>query len=444
MPNDWFAPHQGYSAGVSVFDAASEFAHLVDTLHRCGLRVTLDVVFNHNAETDTLGVRSLQALDPEGYFRRWPDGTPADGAGCGNEFASDSEFGRRLIRDACRYWVDRFGIDGFRFDLMGLIDRDTLTAVREDLDRVDPSLMIYGEPWAAAPSPREVLNKGFQRGSRIAVFNDSFRDELRGNLFNNSAPGLLINGDRAAARRVAIGGVGRSGGAVGVENLSDCFAHAPTEVIQYAECHDDLTLFDRLLVSDPEGGIEAAQDRSALAALMLMIAPGMPFIHSGQEFGRSKDGISNTYNQGDDANNIRWTDKRIDHRLFRHYRRALGIRASHPMFRPRTQSDVLEHRPLADAFIRGSIPRGVFCTVISDWSGRDEWSTCLLCINTSETIAHLALIGDRWRRASLDSVLLDEDAPSYGHRITGIEPIKPRGFLLVYEPKLDANAIPAS
>jgi len=435
MPSDWFAPHPSYATGVEATAAASEFATLVDTFHQHGLRVTIDAVFNHNAETEALGIRSLAALDPEGYFRRWDDGSQADGAGCGNEFASESHFGRQLIRDACRYWVERYGVDGFRFDLMGLVDQQTLDCVRADLDEVDPSLMLYGEPWAAGPSPRPVLGKGTQRGRRIAVFNDTFRDELRGNLFDTHAPGALTTGDAHAAERILYGGIGEDG---------QGFADTPQEVIQYAECHDDLTLVDRLIASDPGANEEAALERSALAALLLMFAPGMPFIHSGQEFGRSKNGIANTYNKGDDANNIRWVNKRINHRLFRHYRRAIALRQFHPMLRPRTALDTIEHRSSLAHHIRNPIPRGVFGVVITDWSDRDRWSRCMLCVNATDSQVSITPLENDWRSASKDGVLLDQDAPSFGDSLSETVAIKPRGFLLAYTLKPDANATPSS
>ena len=325
MPTDWFAPHPGYATGVDPLAPVREMLRLVDALHDAGLRVTLDVVFNHNAETPALGVRSLGVLDPGHYFRRWADGTLADGAGCGNEFASESLFGRRLIRDACRYWVERYRVDGFRFDLMGLIARPTREAVRADLDELDPSLMLYGEPWGAGPSPHPVLRKGFQRGSRIGVFNDVFRDCLRGSVFDPADPGALVSGDPDRVATALEGGIGPE---------PDGFASGPAEVVQYAECHDAHTLVGRLLASDPEGGEPAALDRSAAAALLLAMTPGAVFIHSGQEFGRTKMGVPNTFNRGDDLNNIHWTRKREHHPLFRHYRRALALRAAHPMFRP--------------------------------------------------------------------------------------------------------------
>lgn len=432
MPTDWFSPHQAYASGVDVEAAGQEFTTLVDTLHGAGLRVTIDVVFNHNAETDTLGVRSLGVLDPEGYFRRWDDGSLANGAGCGNEFATESRFGRQLIRDACTYWATRYSIDGFRFDLMGLIDQDTLKLVRQDLDEIDPTLLMYGEAWSAGPSPRPIIQRGFQRGSRIGVFNDQFRDRLRGDLFDETASGLLVHADAGDATRVLRGWIG---------DHEDDFADTPAETIQYTECHDDLTLADKLLASDPESGLAAAFDRSAIAALYLAFARGIPFLHSGQEFGRTKAGVANTYNMGDQLNNIRWALKKENHKLFRHYRRAIALRLEHPMFTtfPPDGSGI---DPLSAALTSGP-PAGVTGAVFHDQSNKDTWESCLLAINTSNEERSIVLASS-WRAASHQSVLLSDDAPLYGTHVDGSLELKQRGFAVLYLPRDSANATAAS
>jgi pullulanase len=172
MPNDFNAPHPGYASSVELEAPIRELKQMVSSLHEAGLRVTLDVVYNHTAESwarveggreISMKLRNMMALAPRSYYRFTEDGAPWNGSACGNEFASETEIGRHFIRESCRYWVERFGIDGFRFDLMGLIDEETMELVAQDLHAIDPTIMVYGEPWAAGPTPIEVNSKGKQK-----------------------------------------------------------------------------------------------------------------------------------------------------------------------------------------------------------------------------------------------------------------------------------------
>lgn len=398
MPNDFNAPHAGYAASVELEAPIREFKRLVSALHERGLRVTLDVVYNHTAERWPSRVRSFMALAPETYFRFKDALTPWNGSACGNEFRSDSAMGRRFIIESAKYWVSEFGIDGFRFDLMGLIDQETMTILTRELHAMDPSLLIYGEPWAAGPTPIEVNGKGKQRGRGWGAFNDDIRDGLRGEVFKPKEPGFLAAGQNAARVKIGVrGGIG-------------AWTDDTCECINYIECHDNHTLSDRLaLTTPPESGVTTQQrtDMNLMGALALLTSQGIPFLHSGQEFGRSKNGEDNTYNLGDQINNIDWSDKAERHRVFAFYRDMIKIRRSHPMFRLRAAGDVTRAVKMLDDDLKLALPAGTMGWHVTDVTGKDAWSEAVVVLNGSKAEAHMPLPGGVWTRAAIDGIVAE-------------------------------------
>lgn len=395
MPTDYQAPHPGYASSVEVAAPIREFKALVSALHAAGLRVTLDMVFNHTAERWPSRLHSFMALAPRAYFRFKEDGTPWDGALCGNEFRSESPQGRRFIVETCRLWVQEYGVDGFRFDLMGLIDRGTMDEVARELHAIDPTILIYGEPWAAGPTPVDGEKKGTQRGRGISVFSDEFRDAFRGNVFDLANAGFLACGQNIEwVKKGVLGGV-------------TSFADSPLESVNYLECHDNHTLLDRLEAGSrhfsfgPQGALGLSDDdkrkMSALGALALMTSQGTPFLHSGQEFGRSKEGHENSYNLGDQVNNIRWHDKAEQAPLYAFYRDAVALRRAHPMFRLRTKADVLRAVEFLDEQPRLNVPRGCVAFRVTDITGRDAWREAVVLMNGTAETAWLPLPEGEWR-----------------------------------------------
>ncbi|MEM8834351.1 MAG: alpha-amylase family glycosyl hydrolase [Planctomycetota bacterium] len=407
MPNEFFAPHAGYAAGVKTLAPLEEFRDMVSALHKAGLRVTVDVVFNHTDEDWPHGLRNFMALAPREYYRFRDDGRPYDGSACGNEFRSDSEHGRRYIVEACEYWVREFGVDGYRFDLMGLIDEQTMREVARRVHAVDPTIMVYGEPWAAGETPIEINRKGVQRSKGWGVFNDEIRDALRGEVFEEDDPGFLIDGRHVEALKR------------GVEGSIHSFADSPAEVINYIECHDNHTLMDRLELVHKRKKRKASdatlEQMHRLGALILLTSQGVPFLHSGQEFGRSKFGFDNTYNLGDTINNIRWRDKAEREELYEFHRQCIAMRVQHPMFRLRTRLEIES----AVSFLGSGegepkMPAGVLGARVDDPTGTDPWSSALLLFNGSARAASVVLPeGDWWVRVR-DSVFDDSGARAEG------------------------------
>ncbi len=429
MPNDFNAPHASYALGVDVEAPIRELKHLVNALHDAGLRVTLDVVYNHTAEGWPSKLRNMMALAPKAYYRWRDDGTPWNGSGCGNEFASETDTGRRFIRESTKYWINRFGVDGFRFDLMGLIDDTTMQLVADDLHAIDPTILVYGEPWPGGETPIDVNSKGKQRGKRWGVFNDDMRDGLRGRVFKSDDLGFLTGGtDTHAVKDGILGG-------------TRTFAEQPTETINYIECHDNHTLMDRIALTGEAAKIRGLSEddmtrMSALGVLILMTSQGVPFVHSGQEFGRRKGGHDNTYNLGDDINNVSWEMKKKNHRLFRHYRDAVKLRREHPMFRLDSPEKIRESIAFLDDDLHMKIPIGTVGFRITDPTGDDPWSAALCLFNGTGDQVEMPIPKGRWRTDMIDGRFdrLTRD----GEELTGkTVTIERFSGLIAYTPRTD-------
>ena len=395
MPHDFNAPHAGYTSSVDLEAPIREFKRLVSALHQRGLRVTLDVVYNHTAEKWPNKLRSFMALAPHAFYRFKDDGTPWNGSACGNEFRSESQQGRRFIVESCLMWVKEYGVDGFRFDLMGLIDQETMAQVTKALHEVDPTILVYGEPWAAGETPIEVNGKGKQKGRGWGAFNDDFRDGMRGEVFKPKEPGFL-----AAGRNIDRCKHGILGG-------TTTWTDAPTECINYLECHDNHTLSDRIaMTTAPEKQVSPQQklEMSLMGALALLTSQGIPFLHSGQEFGRSKNGEDNTYNLGDQVNNIRWQDKADRHKAYEFYREMIKLRRGHPMFRLASRAQVLKAVKFLDSDLGLKLPELTLAWRTDDVTGNDTWAAALTLLNGGATPATFPLPPGKWTLKAIDGM----------------------------------------
>jgi len=323
-----------------------EFKQMVQSLHQNGLFVVMDVVYNHTGATAD---SNLNTLVPDYYYRQNPTtGGFSNGSGCGNETASERAMVRRLIIDSVVYWATEYRIDGFRFDLMGLHDIETMNLVRAALDEIDPTIIVYGEGWTGGgtPLPRDQQalkdNAPFLH-ERIAVFSDDMRDGIKGHVFNASQPGF-VNGDYR--RRVDVMfGVVASVEHPQVEYSKMAYskapwALAPTQTVNYASAHDNLTLWDKLIATNPDANENELLAMNRMAALLVMTSQGIPFIHAGEEIARSKDGDENSYKSPDSVNMIRWEDKTRHIDLFEYYQGLISLRKTHPAFRLRTAQEI--------------------------------------------------------------------------------------------------------
>jgi pullulanase/glycogen debranching enzyme len=300
MTTHFFAPEATYASGKHG-QAVKELKTVINGLHHEGFAVILDVVFNHTAEGDHRGLPlNFKGLDNPGYYRLMDDKKFYwNGSGCGNEFRSDSLMGSKVILDSLKYWLAEYHVDGFRFDLGTLIDKRTMQRV---IDELPKDVILVAEPWAA-DWKRNLWGKSDFRNTRLGKWNDDYREKIRGFIDGNS--------NRNDVMTVMAG---------------TCFwwTAKPTESINYLEAHDGYTLTD-LFHGDKK--------KTRLAAIALLTAQGMPMIHSGQEFNRSKKGNHNSYDQDNEINWINWNAKKQNSDVFELYKGLISLRNKHDNFK---------------------------------------------------------------------------------------------------------------
>lgn len=310
----------------------AELKELVLALHRAGIAVILDVVYNHTFRTlDS----NFQLIMPKYYHRTLEDGSFSNGSGCGNEFASEKPMGRRFIVDSLLYWQEEYKIDGFRFDLMALMDIGTIMEAMEKLKAVNPNVLIYGEPWMALSSPlpkdQQIL-PGSQKNKGFALFNGPFRDAMKGD--NDGYAHGWIQGHFAHKRAVETGICGSI--AYDDKRVGMC-AH-PLESINYFNSHDNLILEDKLRATISDEKIR--MEMTKLCFALLMTSQGIPFFHAGNEFLRSKQMLPNTYNQPLRINGVDWSLKARHPELTDYVACLIRLRKRHPLFRMETGDQV--------------------------------------------------------------------------------------------------------
>lgn len=383
-PFNYNAPEGSYSTNAA--DPAvrvKEMKEMVKALHDAGIGVVMDVVYNHTANNDD----SNFSLTAPGYFyRHRPDGSYSDASGCGNETASERVMMSDYIVNSTKYWADEYHIDGFRFDLMAIHDTATMNRVARELKEINPSIFVYGEGWTAGDSPLPVgeraLKENVGKMQSIAVFSDDIRDAIKGH-YSNAEDRGFATGKPGNEETVKIGIVAATAHPqVDYEkgnNSKFAYAKAPTEIINYVSCHDDLTLTDKLAKSMP-GSTEADRKRAArLAQTIVFTSQGTPFMFAGEEVFRDKKGVHNSYKSPDSINAIDWELKSKNKDQFEYYRELIKLRKSHPAFRMTTAEDVAKHI----VFDQVEEPNVISYSIVDNANG-DEWEEIKLVFNGSD------------------------------------------------------------
>ncbi|MCL2084316.1 MAG: type I pullulanase [Oscillospiraceae bacterium] len=370
----------------------TEFKRMVQSLHKNGLRVVMDVVYNHTGATAD---SNLNKLTPEYYYRMNDAGGFANGSGCGNETASERAMVRKLIVDSVIYWAKEYHIDGFRFDLMALHDIETMNAVRAALDEIDPTILVYGEGWHAGGTPlAEELQANKANTSmlneRIAAFSDDIRDGIKGHVFNETEPGFV--GGNLGRREDVMFGIAASCLHPQVDyskvSYSDApWAAAPSQTITYASAHDNLTLWDKFKASRPDLGEAEYLRMNKLSALLVFSSQGIPFFQAGEEFARTKYGDHNSYKSPDAINRLEWGRKSEYNDLFEYYKGLIALRKAYPHFRLRTADEIAD----AITFLPTE-PRLLAYTLETAGGGQ----TLLVAVNTDSTDHIVTLPAEGW------------------------------------------------
>ena len=328
MPRYFNSPDGIYSSNWKDDSKIREVRKMVASLHKNGLRAILDVVYNHTAEGFYgEGIYSFNAFVPYFYYR-FGNGYISNGSGCGNELRSEAPMVRKFIIETLRFWTEFYDFDGFRFDLMGLIDLETMREIVKELSAVKPDIFIYGEPWTGGLTPIAPTYKGAQRCNSFSAFNDDFRDAIKGAVFDVREYGFVQSSGSIHRERVIQGILGSI----------NTFAAVPCETMNYVEVHDNNTLFDKLYYSlrkkrpDDIQLLETIKAQHKLVAFILLTSQGVPVLHLGQDFMRTKHGVENSYNSPDSINAVVWKRKMEFIDVFTYYKNLIDLRKQNSVF----------------------------------------------------------------------------------------------------------------
>ncbi|MFA6435030.1 MAG: type I pullulanase [Elusimicrobiales bacterium] len=414
MPVNFNSPEGWYATGLYGGERVREAKAMIDALHKKGIKVVMDVVYNHTAETGGK-VFNFDALAKDYYYRVREDGTRWNGSGCGNEFKSESPMGRKFIIDSLLHWVNEYKVDGFRFDLMGLIDQETAFAMVKRLKEAKPDILVYGEPWASGDTPVRGVRKGTQRSKGFAVFNDGLRDALKGSVFKAAEPGFV----QAAANREAV--------MRGIKGAIDEFADSPLETLNYVSCHDNHTLWDRLALSAGDETRENRVRMDKLAQAVVLTSQGIPFLHAGEEFLRTKKGEENSYDRPDEINRLDWTLKKSNNGVFAFYRDLIALRKAHPAFRLKTAREVRDGLKFyEDLGLPVSTPEIAY--VLNGALAGDSWNRIVVLINPRKDARKFALPLGEYEKA------LDENgACAGGRKFSGFAEVPPLSMMVLHD-----------
>jgi len=392
-PAQYNVPEGSYATDlINPYTRINDLKSLINALHEKGLGVIMDVVYNHVSNRKTF---PFDTLVPNYFYRYDSNGLPTEGSGCGNDVASERGMARKYILDSISFWINEYGIDGFRFDLMGLLDVYTMNEIRKLCDSIDPGILLYGEGWnlntaLADEKKASYYNAHLMPG--ISHFNDTFRDSIKGPTFEHHKKGLTLGdtGLMGIAQHLLAGSSGR--------RLGESFKFfSPAQSINYVECHDNHTFWDRARISNFHEDDEILRKRQLLATAMVIFAQGIPFIHGGQEFFRSKNGVENSYLDNDEINAINWDDvARFRHEidLFKGY---IKIRKAHAALRFATGLLVKKHVFFAnhhDAILEYAL---------KDVGKFGEWEEIRIFFNLKHEPAIISDLCDDW------NVIADEN-----------------------------------
>ena len=393
-PTNFNVPEGSYSTDPTRGEVRiRECREMIAALHAAGIGVVMDVVYNHTYRTEN----PLNSTVPYYFFRQNPDGSFSNGSGCGNEFASERPMARRYLIDSILYWAKEYHIDGFRFDLMGLYDAESINAVRTALDALPGGrdILLYGEPWQGGVSQlhRYEANKAnlAMLNERVGIFCDDTRDAIKGGCFDAREPGY-VEGKPGSFWDI--------GAAVAAWCRSDRLPpHAPSQIVSYVSAHDNFTLWDKLLCVRYEKPEFTARDTVALAqnrlaAGIYLTSFGLPFMQAGEEFARTKKGVGNSYRSSPALNRLDWNRAEQYHALVDYYRGLLALRAAFPRL-----GSTNRHAPEALQFFALEQPL-VGWMLPAVWGDGAAWSALCVFYNPTDTTRTVPLPAGQWKLLS--------------------------------------------
>jgi pullulanase len=396
-PLNYNTPEGSYSTNPA--DGATrirEFKELIRTFHEQGLRVVMDVVYNHTMFTEKSWFNELV---PGYYYRQKADGTFSDATACGNETASERPMMRKFMLESVLYWVKEYHIDGFRFDLMGVHDIATMNQLSNELHKIKPDILLYGEGWTAGSSPLpdslRALKKNAARLDRVAVFSDDIRDGIKGSVFEHKDRGFASGkpgmensirfGITAATRHPQVD-------YADVNYSKAPYAREPWHTVTYCECHDNHVLWDKLGISAAEASIRQREDMHRLALTIVLTSQGISFLHAGTEFLRTKQGVENSFNAGDSINAINWNLKTEHKAVFEYVQALVRMRRTHPAFRMETAAQIRSNLTFTE-----KTPPGIIAYTLNGTAVKDNWKKIYVVFNGNMESQPVALPPGKWK-----------------------------------------------
>lgn len=360
-----------------------EFKQMVQALHKAGIRVILDVVYNH---TFDINGSNFQKTYPDYFFRKNAEGKYSDGSGCGNETASDKELMREFMKESVAYWVNEYHIDGFRFDLMGVHDIETMNEIHDVVAQIDPTIYIYGEGWSAGscayPQDKLATKANTCELNGIGAFSDEMRDALRGPFSDDTKGGFLagVPGQEESIKFGIAGAISHPQIDMTKVNYSKVpWTNEPSQMVAYVSCHDDMCLTDRLRSSIPYIGDDELIRLDLLAQTAVLTSQGVPFILSGEEMLRDKKGVHNSYRSPNSINRLDWNNLKRYPQVFDYYAGLISLRKQHPAFRMGSADEVRKNLCFLEA------PEGVVAYQLKNNAGGDSWKNIIVVLNSQKT-----------------------------------------------------------
>jgi len=382
-----------------------EFKQMVKALHDAGIRVILDVVYNHTYDIDH---SNFQLTYPDYFYRKTADGAYSNGSGCGNETASDKPMMRKFMLESVKYWIEEYHIDGFRFDLMGIHDIETMNQIRQMVDTIDPTIFIYGEGWSAGtcayPQEKLGMKANIPQMPGIAAFSDEIRDALRGPFSDDTMAGWLgLQKDTESLKYGIAGAIQHPQVDMQKVNYSkQPWALEPTQMISYVSCHDDMCLVDRLKASVPGIQMDELIRLDLLAQTAVFTSQGVPFMLSGEELLRDKKGVHNSFESPDSINQLEWGNKELYPQVFEYYKNLIALRQHHPAFRLGNADLVRKHLEFLDA------PEGTVAYRLKNYAGRDDWRDIIVILNANKADTEVAIPEGNYTIVCCDGVINEQ------------------------------------
>ena len=392
-PVNYNVPEGGYSTNPYKPEVRiREFKQMVKALHDAGISIILDVVYNHTYDIEH---SNFQRTYPDYYYRKTADGQYSNGSGCGNETASDQPMMRQFMIESVKYWINEYHIDGFRFDLMGCHDIETMNQIRQAVDEINPSIFIYGEGWSAGacaiPNEQLGMKANITQMPGIAAFSDEIRDALRGPFSDDTKPGWMgaripkvtlqdLSGQKESLKFGIVGAIAHPQVDMTKVNYSTKpWALEPTQMMSYVSCHDDMCLVDRLKASIPGITADELIRLDLLAQTVVFTSQGVPFMLSGEELLRTKKGVHNSFESPDSINQLDWTNKTKYPKVFDYYKNLIALRKNHPAFRLGNADLVRKHLEFLDTPVKTLAFR------LKNYAGRDDWRNIIVIFNAGNT-----------------------------------------------------------